>query len=469
MKAPIWFIYGNCIFAEGSDDCWAAFTVELSSYAWLSDEVKRMRLLELVGAIEAIEADIQLLRVSRAHIAKGEDHVNAGQAGSGPWAADGYARQLYEERQQERLEELGCGEPLLFLLVSLREPDRDVASYVSKAIAQHPRELWRGMRAAFSMREKGLLGVAELEQARVRADRAHARLDDYLPVRQSRGVELQWLVRRAFCRGLGEPRIDGLHEPRALVFERNGKAVLAPLEGDVMRWMDSYVEHRGRTLRIESELGTSWQAHLVAGALPERMHFPGARAELMFAAPESLPFGVDLTLNARYLPNELALRIARRRIQDADQIVRAESAGEQGISDLGYERTQEARDLLSYLQASSKPPLLRATLAIAVGASEEGELERRVELCRRAYGEIHLHRPLGDQLQLFLQHLPAQRTRVAGYDDTLTAEQIGAMMPTASHEARDVASISDTPSRARGGPSGSISERARTAIAMRRS
>ncbi len=56
-------------------------------------------------------------------------------------------------------------------------------------------------------------------------------------------------------------------------------------------------------------------------------------------------------------------------------------------------------------------------------------------MCRRAYGEIRLHRPLGDQLQLFCQHLPGQRTRVAGYDDTLTAEQVAAMMPTAAHEA----------------------------------
>ena len=171
------------------------------------------------------------------------------------------------------------------------------------------------------------------------------------------------------------------------------------------------------------------------GALPERMQFPGSRAELMFAPIEGLPFGVDLSLNARFLPNELALRIARRRIQDADQIVRAKSGGEQGVSDLGYERTQEARDLLAYLQASSKPPLLRATLAIAVAAADEQELEERVEMCRRAYGEIRLHRPLGDQLQLFFQHLPGQRTRLAGYDDTLTAEQIAAMMPTATHAA----------------------------------
>ncbi len=99
------------------------------------------------------------------------------------------------------------------------------------------------------MRDRRLLSVSELERARVRADQAHARLADFLPVRQARGVELQWLIRRAFCRGLGEPLVDGLHEPRALVFERNGEAMLAPLEGDVMRWMDGYVEHRGRALR----------------------------------------------------------------------------------------------------------------------------------------------------------------------------------------------------------------------------
>ena len=260
-------------------------------------------------------------------------------------------------------------------------------------------------------------------------------LCEFLPVRRTRGVELQWLVRRAYCRSLGEPLLDELHEPRALAFERNGEAVLAPLEGDVLRWLDGLIEDRGATLRIESELGCSWQAHLVMGAVPERVQFPGAAAELMFAPVESLPFGIDVSLNARFLPNELAVRIARRKIQDADQILRAESDGEQGASDAGYERTQQARDLLGYLQASSRPPLLRATLALAIAAGDEELLEERVQMCRRAYGEIRLHRPLGDQLPLFLQHLPAQRTRVAGYDDVLTAEQVGAMMPTATHAA----------------------------------
>jgi hypothetical protein len=431
VKPPIAGVYGNCVFADGLDDCWAAFAVRLASYQWLSEDRKRARLLELLGAIEAVQADLQIVRVAHRwelgrYVRELQDGIASG--------AHTRANEMYLAEHDRRLRDIGAARATVFLLVSLRDPERDVAAYVSQAAESGPREWWQEIKRVFSVHDRRLLKVSDLERARVRADQAHARLADYLPVRQARGVELQWLIRRAFCRGLGEPRIDGLHEPRALVFERNGEAQLAPLEGDMLRWTDSLIEHQGRRLRVESELGTSWQAQLVLGALPERATFPGARVELMFAPVESLPFGVDLSLNARYLPNGLALRIARRRIQDADQIVRAESDGDQGVSDLGYQRTQEARDLLAYLQASSRPPLLRATLAIAVGASDEEQLEERVELVRRAYGEIHLHRPLGDQLRLFAQHLPGQRTRVAGYDDTLTPEQVAAMMPTATHQ-----------------------------------
>jgi hypothetical protein len=153
----------------------------------------------------------------------------------------------------------------------------------------------------------------------------------------------------------------------------------------------------------------------------------------MFSPPESLTFPIDLALTARFLPNDLAMRLVRRRVQDADEIARAEAAGDQGISDRGYDRTQEARDLLSYLQSASHPPLLRAALAIAVAARTEEELERRVEACRRAYGEVCLHRPLGDQLRLFMHHLPGQRGAVRGYDEVLVSEQVAAMMPLATH------------------------------------
>jgi hypothetical protein len=429
-------IHGNCLFARGLGDPWAVFALELSSYAWLGEDAKRAHFLALLGALEALEADVQIMRVSSRWSAERYERALREDYGERSASAHGHGRAFasYLGRQVEHLRAVAASKPRVFVAVSLNEPERDVASYLSLAAAEHPRHWWAALRRALSINDRRMLPLAELERLTVCADQAHARLASFLPVRQVRGVELQWLVRRAFCRGLGEPLVDALHEPRALMFERNGQAMLAPLEADVMRWTDGFVENRGRGLRVESELGASWQAGLVLGSLPERVRFPGSAAELMFAPAESLPFGIDLSLNARFLPNELALRVARRRIQDADQILRAESGGEQGVSDQGYERTQEARDLLAHLQSSSKPPLLRATLAIMVAADEEECLERRVESVRRAFGEIRLHRPLGDQLQLFLQHLPGQRTRLAGYDDTLTVEQVAAMMPSACHE-----------------------------------
>jgi hypothetical protein len=236
VKAPICFVYGNCVFADGLDDCWAAFAVQGESYEWLSEEGKLARFFALLGGLEAIEADMQVLRVGRRWEVERYARELEAELQATTDARHARARRRYLEGHRRRLTDIGASRPQVFLLVSLRDPERDVATYVSKVAEQHPRQWWEGLRRAFSVRDRRLLKLAELERARVRADQAHARLADYLPVRQARGVELQWLVRRAFCRGLGEPVVDGLHEPRALTFERNGAAVLAPLEGDVLRW-----------------------------------------------------------------------------------------------------------------------------------------------------------------------------------------------------------------------------------------
>jgi hypothetical protein len=423
VKAPIEFVYGNCVFGPEPGDVWAAFALPCVSYRWLSSERKRVLLAQLVAALGTIDGEVQILRVNR--------HLDA----------DGYATQTrracpsltdrgrdYVSLQAARLREMRAAHPVVYLLASL-------PGARSGLFASAGRRSWLPASGpAGKLRRPRLIGVQELERAQVGAERLRAHLSDFVGVRPARAAELQWLVRRSFCRGLGEPEVEDLHEPRALAFEHNGRASLAPLEGEVVRWCNSLLEHRLGCVKVCSELGESWQALLTLGSLPETVEFPGHRAELMFAPIESLPFGVDVSLNARAIPNGAAVRLARRRIQDADQVLQAESDGELGVSDAAYERSRHARELLSYLQDASRPALLRATSTLAVGASSEEQLAERVDACRRAYGDIRLHRPLGDQLALFLQHLPAQRTRVVGYDDTLTLEQVAAMMPLAAHE-----------------------------------
>ena len=156
VAAPIAFVYGNCVFAQGLDDGWAAFAVQVSSYAWLSEEGKRARFLALIGALEAIEADVQILRVCRRW--ELERYARGLREESDPgWAcaqAHVRARERYIEEHVRRLGDVGVAQPAVFLLVSLRDPERDVASYVSRAAGQHPREWWEGLRRALSMRDK---------------------------------------------------------------------------------------------------------------------------------------------------------------------------------------------------------------------------------------------------------------------------------------------------------------------------
>lgn len=127
MRPPLAFVYGNCVFAEGVSDAWAAFAVGLDSYAWLDREEKRARLLAIVGALEAAEADVQLLRIG------------------GRWNVDFYGadldsadseraveRERYVESQRAGLRERSSLVPGLYMLVSLREPEADVASYISR-------------------------------------------------------------------------------------------------------------------------------------------------------------------------------------------------------------------------------------------------------------------------------------------------------------------------------------------------
>ncbi len=73
-----------------------------------------------------------------------------------------------------------------------------------------------------------------------------------------------------------------------------------------------------------------------------------------------------------------------------------------------------ARALEDYLTGEAHPPLLRATISLAVGAPTAEERERRVEALRREYAPITLERPTGDQLRLFCQHFPGQPTAARG-------------------------------------------------------
>ncbi|GIK77726.1 MAG: hypothetical protein BroJett022_14160 [Actinomycetes bacterium] len=432
-RAPHYFLWGNLVFGQGPDDAWAAYRLEGESYPGLS-LARKIELKDRISAFAyGVEADFQLVRTSRA------------------WDPDSYRERALATLDRraghgERFEALLSAHAELFrarrplrpetyLLVRLGPPR-------SEAGPARLAELRRGLERLVGLCEAQGIGARKLDELRVAESRCHERVLDYLPAERARSGEIAHLIRAAYTRGLGEPEVDPNWRPQALVVEDpdgdSGGARFEPYEHDLLRLHESRASIERRGLRVESELGTSHQALLVLGALPEEAAFPGPETELLFA-PLELDFGVDAVLSCEYVANRPAQRLAQKRMVDADQQAKEEGYGEHGPTVKTAEKTQAARELQARLGGSDRPPLLRSAMTLALGAPTASELEERVERLRSEYGRIELHRPFGEQHRLFLGAMPAQQHPVPDYKAHLLPEQVGAMVPTAiSHAGSEI-------------------------------
>jgi hypothetical protein len=434
LKRPLTFAWRNLVFGRDVDDCWALFRLHTRSYAGLPISGKYEVLSSLVGFAGSVEADFQVLRVTRAWSPQG--YVDMARAGldARHGAGDRFGELL--GRHERRLRERAPARPEVFLSVRLAAPRAAPVQQLAAALTAPRDSRLTALRRALGLRDAAAVSQRRLEELFEREGRVFALLTDFLDAERASTRELQWLVRRSLHRGLDEPWLDEFWRPQALVLDaedENGGRRYRPLEADVLRLFEEPIHVEDRSLRVACEEADAHQALLVMGALPEVTTFPGRQAELLFAPLEDLPFPVDACFAARWIPNDQALAMTRRKVIDADHAYSEESYGDHGPSADTAVRPELARELEEYLTASDRPPLLRSQVGLAVGAATRDELERRVERIRREFAPIRLHRPLGEQLRLFLSHLPAQLPAVAGYEDVLLLEQFGAMVPIATH------------------------------------
>lgn len=431
MRQPITFAYRNLVFGRDADDPWALYRLQPQSYDGLSMDDKKELLGLIAGFAYSIEADFQLLRVSRAwsvdeYLAQAGELID-------PEHGDPEQHAVFLADQERELAARQLWRPEMYLAVCLA--DRKAQPLGPKGLLADPAGWAKSLLArggvgtdARAITSKRLDTLAEAQSD------ALGRITDFLDAEPAHTADLEWLVRRAFCRGIGEPDCEPNFAPQALTFadEDDGWRYV-PLEHDLLRLMDTPTTIGISSLAAHSERGVSHQALVCLGALPEAAPFPSRQSELLYAPLEALDFPVDACLSARFVPNDQAVPLVRRRIIDADNAYTEESHGDHGPSAQSAERPHAARELEQYLTTGARPPLLASTISLAVGAPTPAELTKRLGRLQREYGPVKLHRPAGDQWPLFLSQLPAQRCGVRGYEDYLTIEQVGAMVPVATH------------------------------------
>jgi hypothetical protein len=425
VRQPHYFFWGNLVLRTPRE-AWAVYELEGHSYPGLS-EARKVEVGERLEALAyTLEADFQILRITRAFDAAAYERRALATLDARHGHGELFARHLAEHRAA--FERRGALRREIYLAVRLENP---AAQGAFGGLLDGAAALWRSLAERLALEEPAAIGAGRLAALRAAEEAAFERVLGYLECRRVGPQTLARLIRRAYTRGLGEPELDDGFRPQALTFlDPDGEERFRPYGYDLLRLHESRVEVGVRSLRVDSERGRGHQAQLVLGALPEEAVVPGPAAELVFA-PLELEFPVDATLAVEFIPNREARRAVAKRKVDADQIAREEEAGDHGPSLEAAERPHLARELEGVLGAGDRPPLLRSALTISLGASGEDLLEERVERLREAYGRVQLHRPGGEQHRLFLASLPATRFPLPEYKEHLLPDQLGAMVPHA--------------------------------------
>src|SRR4051794_440223 len=224
MNAPLSFAWRNVVFGRDVDDAWALFRVEPESYGGLPAGRKRQVLAALASFAYSIEADFQLLRVTRG------------------WSVEGYVAAAAASADARFAHRAELAEVLEGHRAALG--DRQVERpEVYCAVALTRSQTWREqLRATVGFADPRTISRRRLREVLDLEAKAFARATDFLDCDRATSLELQWLIRRAFSRGVAEPQIDRFWEPQALIIDtddEDAREAWEPLEGDVLRLFES--------------------------------------------------------------------------------------------------------------------------------------------------------------------------------------------------------------------------------------
>jgi hypothetical protein len=402
MSFPLRYAKGNVLLGRGGEAA-GLYRLAMSSYPYLPTGEKWALQRRLERLAHTISADFSLWRVNRAYPAERYVQHTAGLLDGRH--QDPQAWQAFLEGHRERLRELGSHIPECYLAVSLAA---STPTSVGSGLVRGVDRVRRRVEELAGIGACAPISAGELSELATREQRVYERLNGVVAARRARTIELQWLLRRAACRGVAEPELDTHWEPDALVISASGGGVaFQPLGHDLARCANAAITERQQTLIVDGEQGRCYQAMLALGALADAPEFPGATAEVLFAPLEALGFPVDAAVHARWLGNRQALAQVRKRIADVEHAYHEQVQGAvHGPSLLAGEDRVLAREYEAQLQAGGHSPMLYASIGLAVGAASEEELERRIAVLKEQYGDIQLHRPAGLQHEMFFEHLP---------------------------------------------------------------
>src|SRR3954468_1931452 len=148
-RQPITFMHANLVWGAFSDEVWALYGLEMHSYDGRPRRGKIDVMGDLADAADGLEADFQLLRISRQwsledYAAGAEATVDARHGHPAEWRA-------VIDAQRARLEGRAVARPEVYLAVRLSHSARTVEARVATVMRARRRELRRELRRTLGL------------------------------------------------------------------------------------------------------------------------------------------------------------------------------------------------------------------------------------------------------------------------------------------------------------------------------
>ncbi|MFI8515371.1 ATP-binding protein [Streptomyces sp. NPDC085460] len=286
----------------------------------------------------------------------------------------------------------------------------------------------------------GLLGlspapvsVREVAEYRERAAQVEAELSGGITLRPATPAEIVWMHQHAVGRGLDSELLGEAERSPLRGSRMTGGTLRSPSHADLghVRLLeggrpaslpqDGPGRGRGsggvlggvagrRWLQVDSEAGTSYQAHLALAEMPRV--FTAAGGEF-FAELDRLPFAVDWVVDLTTVASEKVVAAVTKKKRDlVDQADQYAARRATGLPDALHDAADDLGDLGARASRSSVEVEVQSVTALTVWGTTPAECEQRAAAlqARLKGANYRLVRPVGGQEELFTLGLPAAVT-----------------------------------------------------------
>jgi len=416
FKFPIQYFEQNLIF-NANNECWACYKLKNFNYDFKSTERKIAILNSLARFISNIGTEGKILIIPvcqdvNTHfdylIAKLDDTDELYDAVKAH--AEGTCQHI-----NQKIEQSGNVNDYVTYVVTRLDLSDDILKNIKDAWSYFVKEPKQAIYEYFSVSTKDIL-ARKIKIYKNLANEFLKTQTRRIEIEEVSAVDLQWLYRRMFFRGLNEEiqlryniGEDFEQTPWTpfveLVKSPSGEDMVRPYKKDILTLSSGIVDtSESRTLKVVHHDRTSYQAFLPVTHIPDGMEFPG-NEWLLFL--QEMPFETEVCIHVENVEHKKSIKkIEEKRKTITSQIQHIEKNNEDIPDDLLY-----GKDYADQLEAelkASKSPLSRATITFCIAADDKATLEERVKTVRSDYKDSNfvVERPLADQEKLFMEFIP---------------------------------------------------------------